>query len=116
MKAAKVRKRPSTQRAVVGWMDDQLARNPSLARQVEARLAELRIEQDLARLRAERGLSQSQLARRLGVTQPFVAKIESGRAKNLELRTLVRYAAALGAQVRIAIEKERPRGRAPAPA
>jgi hypothetical protein len=38
------------------------------------------------------------------VSQPYIAKLESGRVKNLELRTLVRYAAALGGRVRITIE------------
>ena len=114
MKTAKGPKRPTTQRAVARWMDAQLARDPGLARQVAALLAEMRIEQDLAKLRAERGVSQSQLSRMLGVKQPAIAKIESGRAKNLELRTLVRYAAALGARVHIAIEKGRSRARAAA--
>jgi DNA-binding XRE family transcriptional regulator len=109
MKRAKKTRRPVTQRAVMRWAEDQLARDPALARDVEALLAELRVEQDLAALRKARGVSQSQLARRLGVTQPAIAKIEAGRVKNLELRTLVRFAAALGARVRIAIERGRPR-------
>ncbi len=114
MKKAKATKRPATRRGVMRWAAGQLARDPGLAREVEARLAEMRIEQDLAALREARGISQSQLARMLGVTQPAIAKIESGRAKNLELRTLVRYAAALGARVHIAIENGRPRARAAA--
>ena len=114
MKKAKATKRPATQRAVMRWAEDQLARDPRLTREVEARLAEMRIEQDLAALREARGVSQTQLARMLGVTQPAIARIESGRAKNLELKTLVRFAAALGARVRIAIEKGRPQARAAA--
>jgi transcriptional regulator with XRE-family HTH domain len=55
-------------------------------------------------------VSERQLARRLGVSQPAIAKIEAGRVKNLELRTLVRFAAALGARIRIAIEKGQSRG------
>ena len=116
MKKAKRARRPVTQRAVMRWAEDQFARDPRLARDVEALLAEMRIEQDLAALRKARGVSQSQLAQRLGVTQPAIAKIEAGRVKNLELRTLVRFAAALGARVRIAIEKGRPQARSAAPA
>ena len=100
-------KRSTTQSAVMNWIDEQLARDPELRQQVEEMLNEMRIEQDLVALREERGLSQSQLAGILGVSQPAIAKIESGRVKNLELKTLVRYAAALGGRVKIEIEKGR---------
>ncbi|MBI3003146.1 MAG: XRE family transcriptional regulator [candidate division NC10 bacterium] len=116
MKTAKRTRRPATQRAVMRWAADRLARDPGFARDVEARLAELRIEQELAALRKARGLSQHQLAQRLRVSQPAIAKIEAGRVKNLELRTVVRFAAALGARVRFAIEKGRRRARAVVPA
>lgn len=112
MKTAKKARRPTTQRAVMSWAEHQLSRNAELARDVEARLAELRIEQDLAALRKARGVSQRELAERLGVSQPAIAKIEAGRAKNLELRTVVRYAAALGARVWFGITKGRRRARA----
>ncbi|MGH7753462.1 MAG: helix-turn-helix domain-containing protein [Gemmatimonadales bacterium] len=112
MKTAKRTRRPTTQRAVMRWAEDRLGRDPGLARDVEARLAELRIEQDLAALRKARGVSQRQLADRLGISQPAVAKIEAGRTKNLELRTVVRFCEALGAHFHIAIEKRRRRARA----
>lgn len=48
-----------------------------------------------------------QLAQRSGIPQSVISRMESGRAKNLELRTLVRIAAALGASVRIRFEPER---------
>jgi transcriptional regulator with XRE-family HTH domain len=50
-------------------------------------------------------VSQAQLAKALGVSQPAIAKLESGRAKNIELRTLVRAVSALGGTVRIQITK-----------
>jgi predicted XRE-type DNA-binding protein len=86
-----------------------------LERLVETLMDDMRIVRDLAALREERGLSQSDVASLLGVSQPAVAKLESGRVKNLELRTLVRYATVLGGRVRIEIEKLRPRapGRKP---
>lgn len=83
------------------WLDRKYEKNPGLRRRVEELLAEMELEQDLVALREERGLSQSQVARILGVSQPAIAKIESGRTKNLELRTLVGYATALGARLRI---------------
>jgi transcriptional regulator with XRE-family HTH domain len=50
------------------------------------------------RLRKERGLTQADLGKRAGLSQPKVAKIESGDA-NPELRTLGRLAGALGITV-----------------
>jgi transcriptional regulator with XRE-family HTH domain len=74
-----------------------------MERRVEALMNEMEIETGLAELRKARGLSQTELARRLGVTQPAVAKIESGRAKNLELKTLAKFVAALGGRLKVEI-------------
>jgi transcriptional regulator with XRE-family HTH domain len=42
----------------------------------------------------------------VGVSQPAIAKIESGKVKNLQLKTLVKYAATLGGQVWIQIVED----------
>lgn len=89
------------------WLDRKLDRDPALRRQVEEALSEMRIEQDLAALREQRRLSQSELARILGISQPAVAKLESGRAKNLQLKTLVKWTAALGAELRIEVSSNK---------
>jgi predicted XRE-type DNA-binding protein len=96
--------KPTRKSTFMQWIDGQLARDPEFRRHVEVALTELRLEQDLAALRAARGLSQAQLARLLGVSQPAVAKLESGKAKNLQVKTLVRVATALGGRVRIEIQ------------
>ena len=88
------------------WLDGELDKDPEFRKRVEVVLSEMRIEQDLAALRAARGITQTDLAKRLGVTQPAIARLESGRIKNLTLRTLARYAGALGGQVRIEVVKE----------
>ena len=94
------------------WLAAELSRDAEFRRRVEETLNRMRIEQDLATLRKGRNVSQRQLARMLGVTQPAIAKIESGRVRNLEIKTLVRYAVALGGRVRIAVETdEHPRRR-----
>lgn len=72
-----------------------------LKERVESFVEEMSIEQGLVSLREERGLSQRALADLVGVTQPVIARIESGKARNLELKTVVRIAAALGARVKI---------------
>jgi DNA-binding XRE family transcriptional regulator len=51
--------------------------------------SEMEIEQGLVALREERGVSQTALARMIGVSQPAIAKLESGRTRNVELKTLV---------------------------
>ena len=94
------------------WMDEQYRTSPGLKERVEALVEEMSIEQGLIALRHERGLSQRALADLAGVKQPVIARIESGKARNLELKTVVRVAAALGARVKILLEKSGPTGRA----
>ena len=103
------KKRAKTQSAVMNWIDKQLEQDSGLRQQVEEMLNEMRIEEDLLALRRRKGLSQRQLAKTLGVSQPAIAKIESGKVKNLELRTLVRYATALGGSVKIEVRRGKKR-------
>jgi DNA-binding transcriptional regulator YiaG len=65
------------------WIDGQLEANPRLAREVDELVNEMKLEQELVALREKRGLSQRQLAKLLGTSQPYVAKLESGRIKNV---------------------------------
>ncbi len=60
-------------------------------------LEEMRLEQQLIAMRERCGLSQQELANRAGVKQPQIARIESGRTKNITLRTLAKITSALGA-------------------
>jgi len=75
---------------VMKWIDHQVDTDADLKRKVEEYLNEMMIEQKLAALRTQRGMTQAQLAERLGVSQPHIAKLEAGRAKNIELHTLCR--------------------------
>ena len=99
---------------VMQWIDGELAKDARLASRVEGELARLRLEQDLVALREARGLSQRQLAQIVGVSQPVIARIETGRAGNLELRTLIKIAAALDSEVHITFRRRRGEKR-PAP-
>ena len=85
----------------MNWVDHQVDTDADLRRKVEEYLNEMMIEQRLAALRSQRGMTQAQLAKRLGVSQPHIAKLEAGRAKNIELRTLCRWATALGAKLTV---------------
>ena len=93
---------PLTNR-VTEWIDKELADDPDFARDVDAELQAMRVEQELVALRQARGVSQRQLARMLGVTQPVIARIESGRSQNIGLQTIVRVARALGGRVQLRI-------------
>ena len=83
------------------WIDHEVEADPRLARAVEELIAEMKLEQQIVGLREKRGLTQRQLAKLLGTSQPYVAKLESGRVKNLGVKTLVKCAQALGASVSI---------------
>ena len=82
---------------------ERLADDPEFAAAVDAELSSMRIEHALADLRRQRGLSQRQLAARLGVAQPVIAKIEAGKSPNLGLRTLVRAVRALNGRIQVHI-------------
>lgn len=70
---------------------------PQFRAEVDASYAEMLLEHELAVLRDKEGITQAELARRMGVTQPVVARFESGNRKGgVEVGTIVRYAAALG--------------------
>ena len=96
----------------MNYVEQELRKDPQLRRDVEAMLAQMRIVQDLAALRERRKVTQTQLADALGVTQQRVALLESGKVANLELRTIVRWAAALGARVDIELRGAAGRKRA----
>jgi DNA-binding XRE family transcriptional regulator len=114
MSTAKKDQKQKTSRnaeTLVEWMERRYAERPEMREQVEAIVKEMEIEQQLVALREERGLSQTAVAQRLGVSQPAVAKIESGREKNLAITTLVKYAAAVGATVSIKFHRDARTGR-----
>lgn len=100
-----VRKQPNEKTELRQWIDEQYRKTNGLKKRVDALVEEMSIEQDLIALRRERGLSQRALAGLVGVKQPVIARIESGKARNLELKTVVRIVTALGARVKISLEK-----------
>jgi transcriptional regulator with XRE-family HTH domain len=79
-------------------IEDFIARQgPAFRAEVEAARAEMLLEHQLAVLRDKEGVTQAELARRLGVSQPVVARFESvSKNRGVEVATIVRYAAALG--------------------
>ena len=89
------------------WLNGLIHHSPAFQAQVEGALAAISVAQDVVALRESRGLSQAQLADRLGITQSAIAQLESAQRRNVELRTLVRVAVALGAAVHVSIRPRR---------
>lgn len=79
--------------------------NPAAQRRVDEMLAKILIRNDLIRLREKRGITQKQLAGLMGVSQPLIAQLESTASRNIELRTLVRAAVALGAEIKVELRE-----------
>ncbi|MCI0569875.1 MAG: type II toxin-antitoxin system HicB family antitoxin [Myxococcaceae bacterium] len=74
--------------------------------------AKLALQVELRRARHEAGLTQSALAKRAGVSQQAIAKLENPDA-NPTIDTLEKVAKALGARLRVAVEtpREKPAAR-----
>ncbi|MCB4756803.1 MAG: XRE family transcriptional regulator [Elusimicrobia bacterium] len=64
----------------------------------------LAIGYKIAQLRAKLGLTQMDLARKLGTTQSFVARLECADTGNCELKTLQRIADAVGRKLVIGFQ------------
>lgn len=79
----------------------QIFRDAESRKGYERELEKLRIAHALIKLREKRGLTQTALARRMGVSQPFIAKLESGESKNYNLETLVKVATALNSELEV---------------
>jgi transcriptional regulator with XRE-family HTH domain len=86
------------------WMKEPKYRKAYDALQEEFVLASAVID-----VRNRAGLTQKQLARKMGTTQPVVARLESGRSRP-SMRTLERFADATGSRLLIsfALRANRP--------
>jgi transcriptional regulator with XRE-family HTH domain len=80
---------------------DQALEAEGLLDQADVELEELRLEQYVLKARRMLGLSQTELAKKAGIAQPHLSRLEAGQARNITLRTLFRTAAALGNRVQI---------------
>src|SRR3990170_5258764 len=80
-------------------MRAEILSDPAVKAEYDALKPEYDLIRQLIDLRIERGLSQRQLAKRAGMQQPSIARLEGGRGGNL--RTLRRVADALDARVEV---------------
>ncbi|MDO8681669.1 MAG: XRE family transcriptional regulator [Acidobacteriota bacterium] len=90
-------------KSTVATIDQRAKNDPDFAAAVDAELQAMRIEQELVALRNASGLSQRQLAEKLGVKQPVIAKLEAGKTRNIGLQTLVRAVKAMNGRIEVSI-------------
>ncbi len=85
------------------WMKEARYRTAYEALEEEFALASAVME-----VRNRAGLTQEDLARKMGTTQPVIARLESGRVRP-SMRTLERLAEATGSRLLIRFEPRRKR-------
>ena len=74
-----------------------------LRKKIRAGVERLKVISQIVELREKLELTQAQLAARIGVSQPFIARIENDEASNLSLETLVKIVQALEGEIDIKI-------------
>jgi transcriptional regulator with XRE-family HTH domain len=88
---------------------NQLLKKPDFRQGYEEELDKLRLVDALVALRQRQGLTQAALAKRLKVSQPFIAKLERAETHNFTLDTLLRVVEALNGELVIKIRQRTPR-------
>lgn len=85
----------------------QMLADPATLAEYDALAPEFETARELVAARAEAGLSQAEVAQRMGTTQSTIARLESGK-RPPSLRTVQRYAQAVGCRAVVRIERIRP--------
>lgn len=84
----------------------QQLKHPKVRRAFEEERAALQIGVELARKRKKMGLSQRQLASKIGTSAPQISRTER-RPEHSNVRTLRRYAAAVGMKLDVRLVTQR---------
>jgi ribosome-binding protein aMBF1 (putative translation factor) len=94
------------------WLDEEETRDPGFIASLDRMNLRKRIIATLRKMRDDAGLTQSQLAERLGVKQPVVARIGSESGTSFpDIPTLQRYANAVGWMVADVVFTRQPKTR-----
>ncbi len=81
----------------------KVSSDSSLKKELKDAEKAVAIAQQLYNLRKNKGLTQTQFAKLIGVSQPNIARLESGDYKSYSLRTLNKAADALDSNVEVRI-------------
>lgn len=79
---------------------DKALKNPDVMTAYLLEKKEVELQELLFNLRRQAGLTSTQVAERMGVTQPAVSKLEKNASK-ASITTLEKYAAACGSTLKI---------------
>jgi ribosome-binding protein aMBF1 (putative translation factor) len=93
-----------TKGSALDAIERRMSKEKGFREAVEAKLAEIRLEQVIATLRERAGLSQAELARRIKKSQPWIAQAETQSAANMQLSTLATLVAATGGSVHLTVK------------
>ena len=83
----------------------QLLADPSTRAAYEAQAPEFDMARELIAARGRAGMTQSDVAQRMGTTQSVIARLEGGKGVP-SMRTVQRYAKAVGARAVVRIEPQ----------
>jgi len=81
----------------------RLLENAETRTEYDAFAGEFETARELTAARTQAGLTQSEVAQRMGTTQSVIARLESGK-RAPSLRTVQRFAQAVGARAVVRIE------------
>ena len=76
-------------------------KNPMVRTEYEKLGPEFQLARSLIRARLKKGWTQAELARRVGMQQPNIARLEGGNYDRVSMPTLKKVARALGAYIEI---------------
>lgn len=80
-------------------------RNSEFHKEYDNLAEEFEIAEEIIKLRLKAGLTQKELAEKAKTSQPSIARLESGRYKNVSLSFLKKIGKALGAVPRVHFKK-----------
>ena len=80
-------------------LDKRIGDDAELRRMIAEEAVNARVAQAIYDLRTKAGLTQRELARRVGTTQPVIARLEDADYHGHSLRMLIRIASALGREL-----------------
>ena len=80
-------------------------KDKDFAKEYEASEEEFALAREVIKLRIGANMTQTELAKRVGTSQPAIARLESGSYKNLTLSFLRRVGGALGVQPEVHFQK-----------
>ena len=83
----------------------ELLKNKEFRKAYELERAKVALAQKIAEIRQDAHLRQSDLAKKLHVSQQFISQIETAQESNLTIDTLLNIARSLGRGVKISFPK-----------